>query len=53
MSETEHWRELAEAVAREYDPVRMIALVKELNRALANQYASLTGPTRQNDGTAA
>jgi hypothetical protein len=50
VSENERWRQLAEAVAREQDPAKMMALVQELNRVLAEKYDGQPVPTAQSNG---
>ena len=40
-NQTGDWRELCKEVAREYDPEKLLDLMRQINRALSQQRAKL------------
>ena len=40
-NQTGDWRELCKKVAREYDPEKLLDLMRQINRALSQQRAKL------------
>jgi len=49
MRDTEHWRQLCEQAAIEQDSEKLMELVKEINRLLAEKEARLKANRTKND----